>query len=153
MIPVAEAVEKIRAAMTPTEAQVVPLSEALGRVLAADVTARVSQPPVDVSAMDGYAVRGADVAQVPAKLRRIGEAPAGAAFTGVVGPGEAVRIFTGGPLPAGADTVVLQENVDAAGSDVTVREVTRVVRRLTHLVPTRCCSTSLDPTLEGETEP
>lgn len=130
MIPVPDAVARIRAAMRPVDSEVVPLGQAFGRVLSAAVAARVSQPPVDVSAMDGYAVRGEDVGRVPATLRRIGEAPAGAAFNGAVGPGETVRIFTGGPLPAGTDTVVLQENVDAAGDQVTVREITRPGRHV-----------------------
>ena len=124
MIPVEEALGRIRAALQPTGAEAVRLDQAFCRVLANDVAARVSQPPADVSAMDGYAVRGADVAAAPITLRRIGEAPAGGAFAGTVGRGEAVRIFTGGPMPAGADTVVLQENTAASGNDVVVREIT-----------------------------
>src|SRR3990170_7870144 len=106
MLSVAEALARITAAFAPLPAETVGLSEALGRTLAEDVAARVSQPPHDVSAMDGYAVRAADVAAVPARLRVIGEAPAGAAYAGSLGAGEAVRIFTGAALPAGADTIV-----------------------------------------------
>ncbi|MFQ6018959.1 MAG: gephyrin-like molybdotransferase Glp, partial [Kiloniellaceae bacterium] len=79
-------------------------------------------PPADVSAMDGYAVRAADVAEVPARLRVVGQAPAGGAHAGVLGPGEAVRIFTGGPLPQGADAIVIQEDTETAGEDVIVKE-------------------------------
>lgn len=122
MIPVAEALSRILAAFTPLPAETVALPDALGRVLAADVTARLTQPPAAVSAMDGYAVRAEDVATVPVVLRRIGEAPAGGAFPGAVGPGEAVRIFTGAPLPAGADAIVIQEDTSADGDRVTVNE-------------------------------
>jgi molybdopterin molybdotransferase len=124
MISVDEARQRIAAAMRPVGVEVVPLDHALGRVLAEDVAARVSQPPVAVSAMDGYAVRGADVQSVPATLRRVGEAPAGGAHAGTLKAGETVRIFTGGPLPAGSDTVVLQENTEASGEQVVVKQVT-----------------------------
>jgi molybdopterin molybdotransferase len=97
--------------------ETVSLAQARGRVLAEDVVARVTQPPADVSAMDGYAVRAADVARVPATLRRVGEAQAGGAFAGAIGPGETVRIFTGAPLPAGADSIVIQEDTAAKGKD------------------------------------
>ena len=130
MISVDEARQRIAAAMRPVGIEPVPLDQALGRILAEDVAARVSQPPVAVSAMDGYAVRGADVQSVPATLRRVGEAPAGGSYPGTVNAGEAVRIFTGGPLPAGADTVVLQENTEAQGDQVLVREVTALGRHV-----------------------
>ena len=120
MIPVADAVARITAAFSPLPAETVPLAAAHGRVLAADIVARLTQPPFAVSAMDGYAARAADVAQVPATLRQIGSVPAGARFAGTVGPGEAVRIFTGAPVPDGADTIVIQENTKADGSAVTV---------------------------------
>lgn len=124
MIPVAEALDRILAAFAPLPAEVVPVTGAVGRVLAADVAARLTQPPADVSAMDGWAVRTDDIATLPATLRRIGSAPAGQPFAGTVGAGEAVRIFTGGVLPAGADTVVIQEDCDDHGETVTVREGT-----------------------------
>ena len=114
LLPVAEARRRIVAAFRPLPAESVSLAEASGRVLAAPVLARVTQPPSDVSAMDGWAARAADVASLPAELTEIGEAPAGGAYDGAVGPGEAVRIFTGGPVPRGADTIVVQENVRAA---------------------------------------
>jgi molybdopterin molybdotransferase len=122
MISVEEARSRILAAFEPLHAETVSVAAALGRVLAEDLAARLTQPPTAVSAMDGYAVRAADVATVPVTLRRIGSAPAGGAYAGRVGPGECVRIFTGGPVPAGADTIVIQENATADGERVTVRE-------------------------------
>lgn len=124
MIPVETALERIVAALGPCGAETVPVADALGRVLAADVVARVTQPPSAVSAMDGYAVRGADVEGGPTDLLRIGAAHAGSAFDGVVGPGQCVRIFTGAPVPAGADTIVIQENTHAEGDRVHVAEAT-----------------------------
>ncbi len=122
MLSVEAARERIVGAFRPLGQERVALSEALGRVLAADVAARVTQPPVAVSAMDGYAVRAADVARVPVRLAVVGMAPAGGAFKGAVRAGEAVRIFTGGPLPAGADAVAIQENATAEGDHVTINE-------------------------------
>ncbi len=125
MIPVEDALGRILAGLAtraPLAAEDILLSEALGRVLAEDVRARVTQPPAALSAMDGWAVRAADVATVPATLTRIGSVPAGASFDGTVGPGQTVRIFTGAPLPAGADTIVIQEDADQDGDRVTVRE-------------------------------
>jgi len=120
MLSVAEATARILDAFAPLTAETVSLAEADGRVLAEPVRARVTQPPWPVSAMDGYAVRGADVAKAPVTLRQIGEVPAGKSFSGRVGAGEAVRIFTGAPLPEGADTIVIQENVKAEGERVHV---------------------------------
>lgn len=126
LLPVEQALERILSALAPLPAEMVPVSHALGRVTAEPIRARRTQPPVDVSAMDGYAVRAADVATVPATLRRVGSAPAGGRYPGILGPGEAVRIFTGGPVPDGADAIVLQEDVDASaeadGAAITVRE-------------------------------
>ena len=122
MLSVAEALGRILAGLRPLGSEQVAVSEALGRVLAEDVTARVTQPPAAVSAMDGYAVRAADVAAVPARLAMIGQVPAGSRFEGRIGPGETMRIFTGAPLPEGADTIVIQEDADAAGASITVRE-------------------------------
>ncbi|HYE01356.1 MAG TPA: gephyrin-like molybdotransferase Glp [Alphaproteobacteria bacterium] len=120
MISVAQALERIGERLTPTPAETVALPLALGRVLAEPAIARRTQPPTAVSAMDGYAVRGADVAAVPATLRIVGEAPAGRAFAGTVGSGEAVRIFTGGTVPDGADCIVIQEDTERQGAAVTV---------------------------------
>ena len=121
MIPVAEALARITAAFAPLPAEQISLANALGRVLAEDVRARRTQPPAAVSAMDGYAVRAADVARVPVTLECVGEAPAGGAFAATLGPGQAVRIFTGAPVPAGADTIVIQENTALEGRSVVVR--------------------------------
>jgi molybdopterin molybdotransferase len=123
MLPVAEALARITASNTPLEAEAVPLADAAGRVLAADVAARLTQPPFRSSAMDGYAVRKADLQTLPARLKLIGESAAGHPFSGQVRPGEAVRIFTGALVPAGADLVVIQENVTAVGAFAEVREL------------------------------
>jgi len=122
MLSVAEARARIVAAFHPLGSEQVGLLSALGRVLAADVAARVTQPPAVVSAMDGYAVRAADVLKVPTRLRVVGQAPAGGSYSGQVKAGEAVRIFTGGPLPAGTDTIVIQEDTVSEGDHVVVRE-------------------------------
>ncbi|MFZ0572332.1 MAG: molybdopterin molybdotransferase MoeA [Rhodomicrobium sp.] len=94
--------------------ETVSLYEAGNRVLAEDLKARLTQPPFDASAMDGYAVRTGDVASVPVSLKVIGSSAAGHGFAGKVGPMEAVRIFTGAPLPEDAGTIVIQENTQAA---------------------------------------
>ncbi len=120
MIPVAEAVARIEAAFEPVAVEQIALADALGRVLAEDVAARRSQPPAAVSAMDGYAVRAEDVEALPATLKVVGHVPAGGAHEGAIGPGEAVRIFTGAPLPAGADAIVIQENTEAGDGVVRV---------------------------------
>ena len=122
MISVEEALSRLLAPLKPLGAEQIPVSEAFGRVLAEDIVSRRTQPPWDVSAMDGYAVRAADVASVPAKLKVIGAVPAGSGFEGTVGPGEAVRIFTGAPLARGSDTIVIQEDTDRDGDWVTVKE-------------------------------
>ena len=120
LLPVDEAKSRILDGALPTEPEDVALREAFGRVLAADVQARITQPPFNSSAMDGYAVRAADVKKSPTTLKVVGEAPAGAAYRGAVGPGEAVRIFTGAPVPDGADTIVIQENTEVSGSEVNI---------------------------------
>ena len=115
MIPVAEALSQVVGNVRETCNEQVALSDALGRVLAIEVTARLTQPWADVSAMDGYAVRAEDVANAtkgPVTLTVIGESPAGGSFDGAVGPGEAVRIFTGAPVPEGADAIVIQEDTE-----------------------------------------
>ncbi|MSO92125.1 MAG: molybdopterin molybdenumtransferase MoeA [Rhodospirillales bacterium] len=122
MISVAEALENVIRGVAVVAAEVVPLADGLGRVLAEDVQARLTHPPVAVSAMDGYAVRVDDVARVPATLKRIGESAAGRGFDGRVGAGEAVRTFTGAPVPDGADAIVIQEDTEAQGDRVVVKE-------------------------------
>lgn len=122
MIPVEEALAKILSGLATLGVEEVSVEAALGRVLAEAVAARVTQPPKPVSAMDGYAVKAADVAAVPATLTVIGQAPAGRGYQGMVENGQAVRIFTGAPLPDGADSIVIQEDTEASGDTVTVKE-------------------------------
>ena len=120
LMPVAEALARVLADAKPLAAEHTPLAQAHGRVLAADVAALRTQPPANVSAMDGYAVRSGDVAKVPVRLKVIGEVAAGHPFHGTLGAGEAARIFTGGVLPPGADTIVIQENTSREGDAVIV---------------------------------
>ena len=122
LLSVAEALTRVTHGLTPLEGERVALDAASGRVLAEALAARLTQPPFDASAMDGYAVRAEDVASLPATLRLIGSSLAGAGFKGRVGRGEAVRIFTGAPVPQGADTIVIQENAEEAHGVVTVKE-------------------------------
>ncbi|MGJ7040331.1 molybdopterin molybdotransferase [Shinella sp. BE166] len=113
LLPVADALDRLLSRAKPTQrTETVSLHEAQGRVLAEDIAARLTQPPFDNSAMDGYAVRHADIATLGAILKVVGLSSAGHAFEGSAGPGEAVRIFTGAPLPAFADTVLLQEDAE-----------------------------------------
>jgi molybdopterin molybdotransferase len=127
LLAVDEARARILAPLTPTAAETVALAEGAGRVLARGVVARLTQPPADVSAMDGYAVRAAD-ASAGAVLRMTGAAPAGRPFAGSVGSGEAVRIFTGGFVPDGADAILLQEDATAQGSAIRVNEAVKAGR-------------------------
>jgi molybdopterin molybdotransferase len=120
LLPVAQALARVLDSVAPLPAEQVAVTDAHGRVLAADLAALRTQPPDAMSAMDGYAVRAADVASAPGKLRVIGEVTAGRPFDGTVGVGDAVRIFTGGVLPAGADTIVIQENTKRDGPCLTV---------------------------------
>jgi molybdopterin molybdotransferase len=123
-MPVADALARVLAGAEPLPAEPVKLEHALGRVLAEDLAARRTQPPAAVSAMDGYAVRAADVAAAPATLTLIGEVAAGHPFEGEVKPAQAARIFTGGVMPAGADTVVIQELAARDGDKVTIQKAT-----------------------------
>jgi molybdopterin molybdotransferase len=119
MITVEEALKRVLAsADTPLEEEKVALRSAYARVLARDLEALRTQPPFPNSAMDGYALRAADTASPPVTLAVIGESAAGRAFEGAVGPGEAVRIFTGAPMPDGADTIVIQEDVSREGKRI-----------------------------------
>lgn len=121
MLPVPEALRLIREALRPVAAEVVNLDQAWGRVLATAVEARLTHPPVAVSAMDGYAVRAADFATVPATLSVVGTAAAGQGVAHALRAGEAVRILTGAPVPEGADAIVIQEDAECSGERVTVR--------------------------------
>jgi molybdopterin molybdotransferase len=132
VISVTEARARILAGLAPTAAEIVPLMEGAGRVTAGPVIARHSNPPADVSAMDGYAVRSADAAP-GSRLRLIGAAPAGHPFTGRLAAGEAVRLFTGSVVPEGADAILIQENAQLADDVVTVNEAApagRHIRRM-----------------------
>ena len=122
LLSVAEALARVTQGLEPLEPERVKLEQARGRVLAEDIAAHLTQPPFDAAAMDGYAVRAADVAVLPATLRLIGDALAGRGFDGEVKQGEGVRIFTGAPVPKGADTVVIQENTEVAPGVVTVKD-------------------------------
>ncbi|MBX3447057.1 MAG: molybdopterin molybdotransferase MoeA [Parvibaculaceae bacterium] len=122
LLPVDEARARILASLRTTPTESVPLSQAVDRVLAEEAIARRTQPPADLSAMDGYAVKAADTASLPARLKVVGEAPAGGAYTTELKSGEAVRIFTGAPLPRGADAIVIQEDTAREGVIVVVKE-------------------------------
>ncbi len=120
MITVDEALTRILSAIPRLEAEEVSCADAAGRILAADLVALRSHPAENQSAMDGYAVRRADLDGLPATLEIIGEAPAGSLFPGELNQGQAVRIFTGGAMPGGADTVVMQEDTEAGDGNVTI---------------------------------
>jgi molybdopterin molybdotransferase len=120
LLSVAEARKLVLADAKPLPVEQVPLAEACGRILASDLAAQRTQPPADVSAMDGYAVRAADIATMPARLQVIGEVAAGRPFARDVKAGEAARIFTGGVMPPGADTVVIQEMTKRDGDAVII---------------------------------
>lgn len=122
LLPVEEAKALILAGVRPLAPERVPLPEALGRVLAVDLKAKRDQPPFSASAMDGYAVRTVDLATVPAELALVGTAAAGRGSRRRVGAGESVRIYTGAPVPEGADAVVIQEHVERKDRTVLVRE-------------------------------
>jgi molybdopterin molybdotransferase len=130
LLPVADALSRLLDGVAPLPAETVALSDGAGRVLAEPLKALRTQPPFDASAMDGYAVRAADVARVPATLDVIGDAPAGRRFAGSVGSGQAVRIFTGAPVPDGADTIVIQENARRHGDRVEVIAVSTAGRHI-----------------------
>jgi len=121
LLSVADALARVLGGVEPLPREDAPLTESDGRVLAADVAALRTQPPADMSAMDGYAVRAADVAKVPVALKLVGEVAAGRPFDGEVHAGEAARIFTGGVVPPGADTIVIQENTEREAERVTVK--------------------------------
>ncbi|WOH54903.1 gephyrin-like molybdotransferase Glp [Bradyrhizobium sp. BWC-3-1] len=122
LMPVSDALAAVLAGAEPLPEEMISLDEAYHRVLARDVVARRTQPPQAMSAMDGYAVRAADAATIDSELTVIGEVAAGRPFEGTVGAGEAVRIFTGGVVPFGADAVVIQEDTIAAGKRITIKE-------------------------------
>ena len=112
MISVAEAESRILTAVRMTPLEQLAITDCFGRVTGRDVISRRTQPPMAVSAMDGYAVRAADVENTPVELCVVGYAPAGGSYDDTLGPGEAVRIFTGAPVPSGADAIIIQEDTD-----------------------------------------
>ena len=122
LLSVAEAMQRVLEHAAPLPAEEVPLCDAAGLVLACPLSARRTQPPADVSAMDGYAVRAADTAGAPVRLKVIGEVAAGRPFAQTLGAGEAARIFTGGVMPQGADAIVIQENTKRDGDIVEVEK-------------------------------
>jgi len=122
LISVDAALALIAANPLPHSIETVPMGTALGRRLATPLKAKVSRPPAAVSAMDGYAVRLADVTTPNAELRVIGAVPAGTPFTGALNQGETVRIFTGGEIPQGADHIVIQEDTVPNGDTVTCKD-------------------------------
>lgn len=129
MLSVDEARARILAHLRPAATEVLSLSESWGRVLAAPVMARLTQPPADMSAMDGYALRAVDGA-VGEPIVVVGQAPAGRPFAGRVAAGQAVRLFTGSVVPEGADAVLAQEDVDRDGDRIIVRETALAGRHI-----------------------
>src|SRR6516162_4615744 len=130
LLTVRDAHARVIAAFSPLPAETVSVADAAGRVLAAAPKARLTQPPADLSAMDGYAVRAEDVPAAPTTLTLVGEAPAGGSYDHALKPGETVRIFTGGPLPMGADSIVIQEDTKADGKKITMLEAPRSGRHI-----------------------
>ncbi|HKV16867.1 MAG TPA: molybdopterin molybdotransferase MoeA, partial [Reyranella sp.] len=122
MLTVREAHARVTAAFAPLPAELVSIADAAGRVLANPPAARLTQPPADLSAMDGYAVRAEDVLTAPTTLTLVGQAPAGGSHDEALKPGETVRIFTGAPLPMGADAIVIQEDTRVDGDKITILE-------------------------------
>lgn len=130
MLSVSEAHARVIAAFEPLPAEIVSIADAAGRVLAVSGNARLTQPPSDLSAMDGYAVRAQDISSIPTTLELVGHAPAGGSYDKPLKAGEAVRIFTGAPLPTGADSIVIQEDTKAEGARITILEVPRPGRHV-----------------------
>ena len=130
LMPVADALAAILAGADPLPEEMAALDTAFHRVLARDFAARRTQPPQAMSAMDGYAVRSADAADLTARLRVIGEVAAGRPFGSKVGRGEAVRIFTGGVIPDGTDAVIIQEDTVIDGDRITITEAAKPGRHI-----------------------
>jgi molybdenum cofactor synthesis domain-containing protein len=122
MITVDQALETILSHVAPLGTETIPLDQAHGRILAQNVVADMDLPPFDRARMDGYALRADEAAQAPVRLKVIGEIAAGAAFDGVIQRGEAIKIFTGAPVPAGADAVQKVEVTESDGVTVTLNE-------------------------------
>lgn len=123
LLPVSEAIARIARAVPAMPDEDVPIAELHGRTLSAPLKAKTSHPPADVSSMDGYAARADDLVSLPAHLLMIGESAAGHPFSGKIGQGECVRIFTGAHCPAGTEVIILQEDTDAEGETITIHEI------------------------------
>jgi molybdopterin molybdotransferase len=130
LMPVADALAAVLTGAEPCPEEMVALDAAFHRVLARDVPALRTQPPQAMSAMDGYAVRAADAPAAGARLKVIGEVAAGRPSDKALGPGEAIRIFTGGVIPEGADAVVIQEDTVVDGNHVSLTEAARAGRHI-----------------------
>ena len=130
MLSVADALARVLAPAKPLETETVPLAACRGRTLGRDLAALRTQPPADVSAMDGYAVRFDDLADLSRPLRLVGESAAGRGYAAAMRPGETVRIFTGAPVPDGADTILIQEMADADGAEIVARERPQMGRNI-----------------------
>ena len=122
LMPVADALTAVLAGAEPLPEELVALDAAYHRVLARDLAAMRTQPPQTMSAMDGYAVRSTDASHAGARVKVIGEVPAGRPFGGAIAPGEAVRIFTGGVIPEGADAIVIQEDTVVGAGHISITE-------------------------------
>ncbi len=130
-LPVAAALAKVlESAPSILGVETIPLADCAGRTLARDLAARRTQPPFPASAMDGYAVRSADIRNAPVTLDTIGTSAAGHGFSGSLGAGQAVRIFTGAPVPAGADAVIIQEDTEASDGKVKCLQAEPVGRHI-----------------------
>ena len=130
MLTVRDAHARVIAAFEALPSETVSVADAAGRVLAVAPVARLTQPPSDLSAMDGYALRAEDVPVASTILTLVGQAPAGGSYDHALKPGETVRIFTGGPLPMGADAIVIQEDTKAEGAKITILEAPRPGRHI-----------------------
>ena len=130
MLTVRDAHARVIQAFEALPSETISVADATGRVLATAPAARLTQPPSDLSAMDGYAMRAEDVPAAPSTLTLVGQAPAGGSYDHALKPGETVRIFTGGPLPMGADAIVIQEDTKADGNRITILEAPRPGRHI-----------------------
>ena len=125
LMPAETALARVLEGIPQPSEEIVAIAQAIGRVLTRDLAAKLTQPPFNASAMDGYAIYGAGPASPGDRWTVVGEAAAGSAFSGTVGPGEAVRIFTGAPVPATCGTVVIQENVTRDGDALVADQPTQ----------------------------
>ena len=130
MLSFDEALQQILAVAKPLGTRTVAVADAAGRVLAGPVMANIDSPRADVSAMDGYALSDADLANLPISLEVVGESFAGAGWMGRVAPGTCARIFTGAPVPKGADRIVIQENVRRDGDRAIIAEQPGTARHI-----------------------